>query len=82
MFAEIANSLHQSGQTVQGFLGELYRTYGYFQVKHIVPTTSLNPEHPQTNNGYLVCNDPAVVQRIFSRLRNYDGMVSWSALVS
>jgi len=45
---------------VQGFLGELYRTYGYFQ----------------TSNGYIVCYDPAIVQRIFSRLRNYDGTAS------
>jgi len=41
-------------------LDELYQTYGYFQ----------------TSNGYLVCCDPMVVQRIFARLRDYDGKAS------
>jgi len=57
VFAEVATSLYRSGQTVRGFLDELYQTYGYFQ----------------TSNGYFVCYDPVVVLRIFSRLRNYDG---------
>lgn len=60
VFAEMVASLQQSGQTVQGFLDKLYQKYGYFQ----------------TSNGYLVCYDPAVVRRIFSRLRNYSGMGS------
>jgi hypothetical protein len=28
-----------------GFLGELYQTYGYFQVKYVAARTSLNPEY-------------------------------------
>jgi len=57
VFAEMVASLHRSKKTVGGFLDELYRTYGYFQ----------------TSNSYFICYDPAVVRRIFSRLRNYDG---------
>lgn len=60
VFAELVASLQRSGQTVRGFLDELYQAYGYFQ----------------TSNGYLVCYDPAVVQRVFSRLRNYNGTAS------
>jgi len=57
VFAEMVASLHRSGQTVRGFLDELYQTYGHFQ----------------TSNSYFTCYDPAVVQRVFSRLRNYNG---------
>jgi len=60
VFAEMVATLQRSGQTVRGLLDELYQTYGYFQ----------------TSNGYLVCHDPAVVQRIFSRLRNYNETAS------
>lgn len=60
VFAEIVASLRQTGRTVREFLDELYRTYGYFQ----------------TRNGYFVCYDPAVVQGIFSRLRNYNATAS------
>ena len=44
VFAEMVASLHQSGQTVRGFLSELYQTYGYFQVNPIVATAASNPE--------------------------------------
>ncbi|KAF9646856.1 hypothetical protein BDM02DRAFT_3188473 [Thelephora ganbajun] len=73
VFAEMVASLHRSGQTVRGFLGELYQTYGYFQVKYLVAAFPLNPNPSQTSNGYLVCHDPVVVERIFSRLRSYNG---------
>lgn len=29
----------------------------------------------QTSNSYFVCNDPPTIERIFTRLRNYDGKV-------
>ena len=45
VFAEIVASLHRSGQTVRGFLDELYQIYGYFQVNHVDTTASQNPEH-------------------------------------
>ena len=38
--------------------------------------TSLNFS-PQTDNGYFICDDPVVIDRIFARLRNYDGQVSF-----
>jgi hypothetical protein len=31
---------------------------------------------PETNNSYFICDDPVVIDRIFARLRNYDGRVS------
>lgn len=30
----------------------------------------------QTSNSYFVCNDPPTIDRIFARIRNYDGKVS------
>lgn len=38
-------SLHRSGQTVRGFLDELYQRYGYFQVKYILEMAGLDSEH-------------------------------------
>jgi hypothetical protein len=29
----------------------------------------------QTNNSYFICNDPPTIDRIFSRLRDYNGSV-------
>lgn len=72
----MVDTLRHCGQTVKGFLDEIYQIYGYFQVKYAVATTGQNLSASQTNNDYLVCHDPVVVQRIFSRLRNYNGTVS------
>jgi phosphomannomutase len=59
-FAELVALLHREGKTASSFLEELYERYGYFQ----------------TNNSYFVCDDPLVIDRIFTRVRNYDGQGS------
>jgi len=59
-FAELAASLGREGKTASSFLQELYDRYGYFQ----------------TNNSYFTCDDSQVIDRIFTRLRNYDGQGS------
>ncbi|KAH9980248.1 hypothetical protein BGW80DRAFT_1274310, partial [Lactifluus volemus] len=59
-FAELVASLHREGKTASSYLQELYDQYGYFQ----------------TNNSYFICDDPVVIDRIFARLRNYEGRVS------
>ncbi|KAI9512434.1 hypothetical protein F5148DRAFT_1279773 [Russula earlei] len=59
-FAELVALLHREGKTASSFLQELYDRYGYFQ----------------TNNSYFICDDPQVVDQIFTRLRNYDGQDS------
>ncbi|KAL6309167.1 hypothetical protein BKA93DRAFT_860213 [Sparassis latifolia] len=57
MFAEMAVCLHNQGKTAFSHLQELYERYGYFQ----------------TNNGYFICHDPRIIDKIFTRVRNYDG---------
>ncbi|CAL1703944.1 unnamed protein product [Somion occarium] len=57
MFAELVTRLREEGKTASSNLQELYQRYGYFQ----------------TSNSYFVCNDPPTIDRIFTRLRNYDG---------
>ncbi|KAJ3553346.1 hypothetical protein NM688_g3665 [Phlebia brevispora] len=57
MFAELVASLHREGKTASSHLQELYRRYGYFQ----------------TSNSYFICNDPPTIDKIFARIRNYDG---------
>jgi len=52
--------LHGEGKTASSFLRELYDRYGYFQ----------------ENNSYFICDNPLVIDRIFARLRNYDGQGS------
>jgi len=59
-FAELVASLRREGKTASSFLQELYDRYGYFQ----------------TSNSYFTCGDPQVIDRIFTRLRNYDGQGS------
>jgi len=49
--------LRNSGSTICGYLDALYKRYGYFL----------------TSNSYFLCYDPPTIDRIFSRLRNYDG---------
>jgi len=59
-FAELVAALHREGKAASGFLQELYDRYGYFE----------------TNNSYFVCDDPLIIDRIFARLRCYDGQGS------
>ncbi|KZV59647.1 hypothetical protein PENSPDRAFT_678913 [Peniophora sp. CONT] len=56
-FAELVADLHKSGSDAYSYLQELYAKYGFFQ----------------TSNSYFVCSEPATIDRIFARLRNYDG---------
>ncbi|EIM85880.1 uncharacterized protein STEHIDRAFT_121879 [Stereum hirsutum FP-91666 SS1] len=56
-FAQIVVSLHKQGKTAMSYLRELYDRYGHFQTK----------------NSYFICRQPPVIDRIFARLRNYDG---------
>ncbi|KAJ7632289.1 hypothetical protein FB45DRAFT_912056 [Roridomyces roridus] len=61
VFCQLVASLVD--QTVFEYLGELYKTYGYFQ----------------TSNSYFVCKDPRTIDLIFARLRSYpDGLQSKS----
>ncbi|KAE9407098.1 Phosphoglucomutase, first 3 domain-containing protein [Gymnopus androsaceus JB14] len=55
MFAQLAETLHGQGRTVNSYLEDLYKRYGYFK----------------TSNSYFICNDPQIVDTIFFRLRNY-----------
>jgi len=57
MFTELVTLLHAQGKTASSHLQELYQRYGYFQ----------------TSNSYFICNDPATIDKIFARIRNYDG---------
>ncbi|EPT05929.1 hypothetical protein FOMPIDRAFT_1033960 [Fomitopsis schrenkii] len=57
VFAELVASLHEQGKSASQHLQELYRRYGFFQ----------------TSNSYFICNDPPTIEKIFTRLRNYDG---------
>ncbi|PCH38295.1 phosphoglucomutase 1 [Wolfiporia cocos MD-104 SS10] len=57
MFAEMASALHTQGKTASSHLRDLYDRYGYFQ----------------TSNSYFICSDPPTIDRIFARIRNYDG---------
>ncbi|KAI0948404.1 hypothetical protein AcV7_009159 [Taiwanofungus camphoratus] len=57
MFAEIAAFLHSQGKSASSHLQEFYERYGYFK----------------TNNSYFICSDPSTIDRIFTRIRNYDG---------
>ena len=36
----------------------------------------LNLTRPQTSNSYFICDDAHIIDRIFTRIRNYDGKVS------
>ncbi|XP_060800082.1 glucose 1,6-bisphosphate synthase [Neoarius graeffei] len=55
--AEMAVYLHTKNVTLIQQLQNIYETYGY----HISRTS------------YVICNDPPTVQRIFDRLRNFEG---------
>ncbi|XP_068172791.1 glucose 1,6-bisphosphate synthase isoform X2 [Antennarius striatus] len=55
--AEMASYLHNKNLSLNQQLHNIYQTYGY----HVSQTS------------YVICNDPPTVQRIFSRIRNFDG---------
>ncbi|CAH2076982.1 unnamed protein product, partial [Iphiclides podalirius] len=55
--ASLASHLHSKGLSLNGQLQALYREFGY----HV------------SHNGYYVCHEPATIQRIFRRIRNYHG---------
>ncbi|KZT69052.1 hypothetical protein DAEQUDRAFT_811725 [Daedalea quercina L-15889] len=57
MFAELVASLQAQSKLASQHLHELYKRYGFFQ----------------TSNSYFVCSDPPTIEKIFMRLRNYDG---------
>ncbi|KAI0051141.1 hypothetical protein FA95DRAFT_1580867 [Auriscalpium vulgare] len=57
-FAELTLALSRQGKTPRGYLQELYERYGHFQ----------------TSNSYFVCHDPAIIDRIFAHIRNFDGV--------
>ncbi|KAL5533276.1 hypothetical protein ACEPAF_5052 [Sanghuangporus sanghuang] len=56
-FAELAVKLASEGSCVSCYLKGLYEKYGHFE----------------TANSYFICNDPPTIDRIFARLRTYDG---------
>ncbi|XP_070826719.1 glucose 1,6-bisphosphate synthase [Chaetodon trifascialis] len=59
--AEMAAYLHNKDLSLNRQLHNIYQTYGY----HVSKTS------------YVVCNDPPTIQKIFSRIRNFDGEGSY-----
>uniref|UniRef100_A0A3Q3W7A0 Uncharacterized protein n=1 Tax=Mola mola TaxID=94237 RepID=A0A3Q3W7A0_MOLML len=59
--AEMAAYLHNKNLSLTQQLHSIYQTYGY----HVSKTS------------YVVCNDPPTIKRIFSRIRNFDGVGSY-----
>uniref|UniRef100_A0A3Q3MYU5 Phosphoglucomutase 2 like 1 n=1 Tax=Mastacembelus armatus TaxID=205130 RepID=A0A3Q3MYU5_9TELE len=59
--AEMASYLHNKNLSLNQQLHNIYQTYGY----HISKTS------------YIVCNHPPTIQRIFSRIRNFDSEGSY-----
>ncbi|KAJ3090062.1 Phosphoglucomutase-2 [Quaeritorhiza haematococci] len=53
VFAENAAALARNGMTVYQYLQSLYAKYGYFV----------------TENSYFICHEPAVIKRIFDKIR-------------
>ncbi|CAG4985609.1 unnamed protein product [Parnassius apollo] len=53
--ASLASHLYSQGLSLSAHLQALYRQYGY----HV------------SYNSYYICHDPATIQRIFRRIRNY-----------
>jgi len=62
MFTELVTELHAKGKSASSHLQDLYQRYGFFQ----------------TSNSYFICNEPPTVDRIFGRIRNYDGKATSS----
>ncbi|XP_035535787.1 glucose 1,6-bisphosphate synthase [Morone saxatilis] len=59
--AEMAAYLHNKNLSLNQQLHNIYQTYGYHMSK----------------TSYVVCNDPPTIQKIFSRIRNFDGEGSY-----
>uniref|UniRef100_A0A7N6A8J9 Phosphoglucomutase 2-like 1 n=1 Tax=Anabas testudineus TaxID=64144 RepID=A0A7N6A8J9_ANATE len=59
--AEMAAYLHNKNLSLNQQLHNIYRTYGY----HVAETS------------YVICNDPPTIQKIFNRIRNFDGERSY-----
>ncbi|KAK7466479.1 hypothetical protein VKT23_005200 [Stygiomarasmius scandens] len=57
VFAQLAEVLRNQGRTIKSYLDDLYKRYGYFK----------------TSNSYFICNDPATIDKIFARIRNFNG---------
>ncbi|XP_018560405.1 glucose 1,6-bisphosphate synthase [Lates calcarifer] len=59
--AEMAAYLHNKNLSLNQQLHNIYQTYGY----HVSKTS------------YVICNDPPTIQKIFGRIRNFDGEGSY-----
>uniref|UniRef100_A0A665UJI1 Phosphoglucomutase 2-like 1 n=1 Tax=Echeneis naucrates TaxID=173247 RepID=A0A665UJI1_ECHNA len=59
--AEMASYLHNKNLSMNQQLHNIYQKYGY----HLSKTS------------YVICNDPATIKKIFSRLRNFSGELSY-----
>ncbi|KAM6933375.1 glucose 1,6-bisphosphate synthase [Xenentodon cancila] len=55
--AEMAAYLHNKNLSLTQQLHNIYQTYGYHMSK----------------TSYVICNDPITIQKIFSRIRNFNG---------
>lgn len=61
VMAEMAAYLHNKNLSLNQQLHNIYQTYGY----HVSKTS------------YVICSDPPTIQRIFGRIRNFDGSGSY-----
>ncbi|XP_059187401.1 glucose 1,6-bisphosphate synthase [Centropristis striata] len=59
--AEMAAYLHNNNLSLNQQLHNIYQTYG----------------HHLSKTSYVICNDPLTIQKIFSRIRNFDGEASY-----
>ncbi|XP_028276050.1 glucose 1,6-bisphosphate synthase [Parambassis ranga] len=59
--AEMAAYLHTKNLSLNQQLHNIYQTYGYHMSK----------------TSYVICNDPPTIQKIFRRIRNFDGEGSY-----
>ncbi|XP_035856956.1 glucose 1,6-bisphosphate synthase isoform X1 [Sander lucioperca] len=59
--AEMAAYLHNKQLSLKQQLHNIYQTYG----------------HHVSKTSYVICNDPPTIQKIFSRIRNFDGDASY-----
>lgn len=56
-FATMASYIYNKGTTLTGQLDEIYSRYG----------------HHVSSNSYYICHDPAVIKKIFEKIRNFRG---------
>ncbi|XP_029303125.1 glucose 1,6-bisphosphate synthase isoform X2 [Cottoperca gobio] len=59
--AEMAAYLHEQNLSLHQQLLNIYQTYG----------------HHVSKTSYVVCNDPPTIEKIFSRIRNFDAEASY-----